>query len=153
MVLSIIYPEATVLEGLYERLLIEFNTTNGFRRKEPEGQEEFTEAAGVGEGTNLLLTLENLRRKPLSIGNISRDQHEELNIADRSEKGYTTKGTSLAGTIDEEEGEEDMKGLMKQFFKEFTKSMKGTKETESRIRETRLVDFPTFKGELQDPVA
>src|SRR3954453_15970737 len=154
VVYSLNYAERIPLEGFYKRLCKEFIETKGFQEEE----EDYEYGAGA---TNLdgdkKEAIKGLVRKPIKPRSPTPDRHETLNIVDRSEKGYSSKKTSVISNEDEEdeEEEEDFKDIMKQFFKEFTKTMAGAKapKVESRTRETRLVDFPTFKGEQQDPIA
>jgi hypothetical protein len=159
VIYSIIYTEKIPLEGLYERILKEFKKTEGFRKINKQKEVEQIQFGNEIEDDDLNLesALKNLTRRPIPSENIQRDRHEVLNIVERSEKAYSSKKTSKAGSIkdDENEEEEDFKGIMEQFFKEFTKTMKETRptKTEPKTRETRLVDFPTFRGEQQDPIA
>jgi hypothetical protein len=150
VVYSLNYVEKIPLEGFYKRLCKEFIETKGFQEEE----ENYEFGAGVSETEEeKKKVIKDLVQRPLKQRSPTPDRHETLNIVDRSEKGYSSKKTSI---VDEEENEEeDFKDVMKHFFKEFTKTMAGTKvaTTESRTRETRLVDFPVFKGEQQDPIA
>ena len=151
VVYSLNYVKKIPLEGFYKRLCKEFVETKGFQEEE----EDYEFGAGVSEAVeDRREVIEGLTRKPIKSRSPTPNRHETLNIVDRSEKGYSSKKTSVTEDEDENE-EEDLKDVMKQFFKEFTKTMAGTKamKTEFRTRETRLVDFPVFKGEQQDPIA